>query len=142
MIKKAIDILSRNAHAQGHLAGVNAMFFETKTAQTVAHQDVIDPRQQHSILHQIGFRMLDFDYVQLPLAKLGKVKSLLLTVYLTPHIPKLPLQTVEKYYLPSVLLKNFIYALWQSAYATGRIQVSTCDWCHLRLLWQYFSLDG
>ena len=124
LIKKAIDVLGRNAHAQGHLAGINAMFFETKSAQSVSHQqDVLDPRQQHSILHQIGFRLLDFDYVQLPLAKLGKVKSLLLTVYLTPHIPKLPLQTVEKYYLPSVLLKNFIYALWQNAYATGRIKV-------------------
>jgi hypothetical protein len=100
------------------------MFFETKSAQNVTHQqDVLDPRQQHAILHQMGFRLLDFDYVQLPLAKLGKVKYLLLTVYLTPHIPKMPLQAAEKYYLPSVLLKNFIHALWENAYAANRIKV-------------------
>lgn len=125
LIKKAIETLERAAHGHGHLAGINAMFFETKSAQNVTHQqDVLDPRQQHAILHQMGFRLLDFDYVQLPLAKLGKVKYLLLTVYLTSHIPKMPVQAAEKYYLPSVLLKNFIHALWENAYAAGRIKVT------------------
>eukprot|EP01113_Clastostelium_recurvatum_P024616 TRINITY_DN2938_c0_g1_i1.p1 TRINITY_DN2938_c0_g1~~TRINITY_DN2938_c0_g1_i1.p1 ORF type:complete len:1669 (+),score=425.84 TRINITY_DN2938_c0_g1_i1:1354-6360(+) len=124
LVKRAIEILNDSAQSRGHLAGVNAIFFETKSAHSVAphQQDVLDPRHQHAVLHQMGFRLLDFDYVQLPLARLGKLKSLLLTVFLTPHIPAMPHPSGgNRYYLPNVLLKGFIVALWDNAYATARI---------------------
>jgi hypothetical protein len=108
------------------------------------HQDTIDPRMRHTIYHQIGFRLLDFEYTAPPLSPTyGKLKDLLLTVYLTPHIPKMPLEE-SKYYLPSSVLNNFIHVcitsldfssfflvlcnfsqcikvLWKNAQAMGRI---------------------
>jgi GNAT superfamily N-acetyltransferase len=86
-------------------------------------QDVMDPRMRHTIYHKMGFRLLDFEYVMPPLGKgFEKLKGvLLLTVYLTPHIPWLPLTNGGKYYyLPSVLLKNFISGQWLHAYSAGR----------------------
>ncbi|KAN0018258.1 hypothetical protein ACTFIU_010872 [Dictyostelium citrinum] len=141
LVKRAIEILDKNAHSHGHLAGCNAIFFETKSASSQTssgssntlsastsggsvHQDInnqIDPRQQHSILHKIGFRLVDFDYTKLPLKRLGKSNNLLLTVYLSPHIPSQSSLDGDKYYLPSVLLKNFIYDLWDTSYLTEKV---------------------
>ncbi|EGC34343.1 hypothetical protein DICPUDRAFT_98253 [Dictyostelium purpureum] len=127
LVKRAIEILDRNAHSHGHLAGCNAIFFETKSAVNsgIPHQssdpNQIDPRQQHSILHKIGFRLVDFDYTKLPLVRLGKSTNLLLTVYLSPHIPSQSSLDGDKYYLPSVLLKNFIYDLWDTSYLNSKV---------------------
>ncbi|GAM17997.1 hypothetical protein SAMD00019534_011720 [Acytostelium subglobosum LB1] len=124
MVKKAIEILDKNAHSHGHLAGCNAIFFETKSALSSANQpDQVDPRLQHSILYNIGFRMVDFDYTKLPLKRLGKANNLLLTVYLSAHIPSIPTLDGDKYYLPSVLLKNFIYDLWETSFLTEKLEM-------------------
>eukprot|EP01132_Coremiostelium_polycephalum_P009208 gene9208-11284_t len=125
LVKKAIEILDRNAHTHGHLAGCNAIFFETKSAAiSPQHQEssnLIDPRQQHSILHKIGFRLVDFDYTKLPLKRLGKANNLLLTVYLSPHIPCQSSLDGDKFFLPSVLLKNFVYDLWDTSFASNKV---------------------
>lgn len=51
-------------------------------------------------------------------------------IYLTPHIPKMPLEE-NKYYLPSSVLKNFMTVLWNNATASGKIKGapgSDCDY--------------
>jgi len=119
-----VHLLQQTARRRGHLAGCNAILLETNSAEKVTvQQDVMDPRMRHTIYHKMGFRLLDFEYVMPPLGKgFEKLKGvLLLTVYLTQHIPWLPLTHGGKYYyLPSVLLKNFISGQWQHAYSSGR----------------------
>ncbi|KAF2068992.1 hypothetical protein CYY_009691 [Polysphondylium violaceum] len=128
LVKKAIEILDKNAHSHGHLAGCNAIFFETKSAinvptDTIHNSSQIDPRLQHNILHKIGFRLVDFDYTKLPLKRLGKANNLLLTVYLSPHIPSQSSLDGDKFFLPSVLLKNFIYDLWETSFLTEKLNM-------------------
>ena len=52
------------------------------------------PSQRHEILYKIGVRLLNFDYVQAPLdPSKNKVNYLLLTVFISPKIPKIEVTT-------------------------------------------------
>ena len=72
----------------------------------------------------MGFRLIDYSYTMPPLA-LGqnKLKILLLTVYLTPNIPRDPFRP-NKFYLPNQLLRNFVVGQWQGALAKGNLGTS------------------
>jgi len=74
--------------------------------------DVLDPRQQHAILHSIGFRLVDFEYV---LRRRGKLVKRLLTIYITPKIPTMPYEDGDKFYIPSRLLRVFVEELWMNS---------------------------
>ena len=50
-----------------------------------------------------------------------KLTNYLLTVLLTPNIPRTPFEEGQKYGLPSNVVSGFIRAIWKSAFATGRI---------------------
>ena len=59
------------------------MFLETNSALKVdPHKDVMDPTARHRALNQLGFRLLDFPYVQPPLSiHQAKCKDLVLAVH-------------------------------------------------------------
>ncbi len=45
--------------------GVSAVFLETNSAIKVdAAKDVMDPVVRHTVLNNLGFRLLDYPYVQ------------------------------------------------------------------------------
>jgi hypothetical protein len=66
-----------------YLPGCNAIFLEVSSAEKVTmKQDVVDPRMRHTIYHQIGFRLIDCEYIAPPLSpEFPKLKELFLTVY-------------------------------------------------------------
>ena len=66
-----------------YLPGCNAIFLEVSSAEKVTmKQDVVDPRMRHTIYHQIGFRLIDCEYIAPPLSpSFSKLKDLFLTVY-------------------------------------------------------------
>jgi GNAT superfamily N-acetyltransferase len=91
LAEKACFTVEDNARGKGHLAGCNAIFLETNSAEKVdPTEDVMPPAQRHEILNKIGLRLLNFDYVQVALdASKNKVNYLLLTVFISPKIPKI-----------------------------------------------------
>lgn len=122
LVSRAVEILDKNAKKRGKLAGCNAVFLETNSAEKITpEQDVMDPRMRHVIYHKMGFRLIDYPYIMPPLAPgLNKVDFLLLTVYLTNSIPRDPFQC-SKFYLPTQLLKNFVKGQWEGARAKGNL---------------------
>jgi len=137
LVEKSVEILDKNARHRGKLAGCNTVFLETNAAEKVTmQQDVMDPRMRHTIYHKIGFRMLDFAYIMPPLGPgQEKMDILLLTVYLTKHIPTNPYD--DRYYLPSILLQRFIKGQWAGARAKGYIPPESIeDPDYLRMIHQ------
>lgn len=142
LINTAISILEKNAIQHGHLAGCNAIFLETDpqgatttntfsniispplitqqhvTFHTSANLDLLDPRHQHAILHSLGFRLVDCDYM---LRRKGSRQSRLLTVYLTSKIPAVPFEEGDKYYIPSRLVRMFVERHYWSLFEIGRV---------------------
>lgn len=128
LVSRAVDALDKNAKKRGKLAGCNAVFLETNSAEKVTpQQDVMDPRMRHTIYHKMGFRLIDFQYVMPPLAPgRNKLKILLLTVFLTHNIPRDPFRP-NKYYIPNQLLQNFIHGQWAGASAKGNLEAPPED---------------
>jgi GNAT superfamily N-acetyltransferase len=61
---------------------LNAVFLETNSDKIPADQDVMVPRLRRQVLKQVGFNILDFDYVQPPLSEVkGKCRDLHLAVH-------------------------------------------------------------
>lgn len=68
----------------------------------------------------MGWKLLDFDYIQPPLSnERKKSKNLFLMVYATLRFPRMMKEEVQYEFLPRVTLKNFIEGFW--AYACARI---------------------
>jgi len=64
-------------------------------------------------LHNLGFGLLDCEYVQPPLAKdLKPCKDLLLTVYLEERLPHYIERGTKRYFLPSSTLVNWLQEFW------------------------------
>ncbi len=66
----------------------------------------------------MGFRLVDIDYGQPPMAEgLDSSTNLSLTILLTPRIPHIPHEEggYVYYYLPNSLLLNFITVQWRIA---------------------------
>ena len=141
LVSRAVEVMGKNAKKRGKLAGCNAVLLETNSAEKVTpQQDVMcvfkwygilprafadmtyrDPRMRHVIYHKMGFRLIDHPYIMPPLAPgKGKLKILLLTVYITPNIPRDPFRA-NKFYLPNQLLENFIAGQWKGAHAKGNL---------------------
>ncbi|EFA76800.1 histidine kinase [Heterostelium album PN500] len=116
LMKHAVSSLDNDAKSHGHLGGINAIFLETNSADKVAPEDdVMAPAQRHIIFHKLGIRLLDFDYVQPPLAlEHGKCRDLLLTCVLTNNIPSDVFGSEQRYYLPSALIRKFLEVFWGS----------------------------
>lgn len=126
LVEKAaaeLDVLS--VEDGGALAGCNAIFLETNSAQAITmEQDVMDPRLRHLIYHNMGFKLVDFQYVMPPLgAGMPKVYYLLLLVYTTPKIPSEPIPGSEdsQRYIPGILLQRFFHDQWKHALQYGRL---------------------
>jgi hypothetical protein len=63
-MRASLPTYSFGSFSAGYSA-CNAVFLETNSALKVdASQDVMDPALRHRVLHQLGFRLLDFPYVQ------------------------------------------------------------------------------
>lgn len=54
-----------------HLPRVDGFFLETNKL-TVGHQDVMNPRERHAILYNLGFRAINFGFIQPPLSPESK----------------------------------------------------------------------
>jgi hypothetical protein len=91
LVHRAVDILEHDAISRGHLSGCNVIFLETVAIKggvfsPASTDDII---QQHALLEKMGWRLLDLDYASPPIAAdLKKRKAVLLTVFITPRIPK------------------------------------------------------
>lgn len=92
----------------------NAVLYAAGEAQLTAN---------HRLSHQLGFRQIDVQYVVPPVAPEypHKLRNWILTVLLTPSIPRIPFEEGEKYCIPSIVLRNFLSSIWRSAFVTGRI---------------------
>jgi hypothetical protein len=121
LTEKCRESLESNAKSRGHLAGCNAIFLETNSATKVkASNDVMPPALRHQIFFKMGLRLVDFDYVQAPLASdKKKVNYLLLCCFITPRIPSMKIGNEDNYFLPSTLLRNAIHAIWANAPSKG-----------------------
>lgn len=124
LMDKAVEILDENASAKGNLAGCDAIFLEIKAAEkTLDEEEKGDLRELHTSLHRMGYRLLDFEYTQLPYTPDAMPsEKFLLTVLLTPRIPVLEFAPAHHYYLPSLTLKSFLEAIWNNCYVTGGIR--------------------
>jgi len=85
-----------------------------KGGTSTGSDDII---QQHTLLEKMGWRLLDLDYASPPIAAdLKKRKAVLLTVFITPRIPKYIHS--ERfgycyYYLPITVVKRFVKEYWK-----------------------------
>lgn len=70
--------------------------------------DFIDMTQQHATLEKMGWKMLDFEYIQPPFTDTAKKRAMNLMVFMTPRIPKLSQEDSEYLFLPRSTVKNFI----------------------------------
>jgi hypothetical protein len=86
-------------------------------------QDIIDISQHHIVLHKMGFRLLDFDYV-LPTPQEGDRALQILTVYLTSLIPLLHYEKGDRHYLPNTLIRSFVEQQWKNAFGSGQLSTT------------------
>jgi hypothetical protein len=120
---------------------VDGFYLETNKASISHDQDVMDPRDRHRILFNLGFRAINMRYVQPPLSPESRSTDCLwLAIRLSsPHMinyqqfkqlslrnpslqefkhAQLPVRQangkVDKYYVPSVVVKSFITDFWLS----------------------------
>ena len=116
LIDSSLEELDTAAKHRGQLGGCNVIFMESRTTPltTNPNLEVQDIEQQHPLLEAMGWKMLDFDYVQPPNSDpLKKVKTSILMVFVTPRIPMLIQEDVKMSYLPRSTLKKFLMELWE-----------------------------
>jgi len=82
LVKNVLLAVDKDAKSNGK-HGCNAVFLETNDAAKVkAEEDCMDPLVRHKILNKLGFRILDFTYVQPALsATQTKCSNLLFAVH-------------------------------------------------------------
>lgn len=123
LIDYAVETITYEAKSRGHLSGCNVIFMETSSdvpVQKIQTQELADFTHQHSVLERMGWKLLDFDYIQPPLSnERKKSKNLFLMVYATLRFPRMMKEEVQYEFLPRVTLKTFIEGFW--AYACARI---------------------
>jgi hypothetical protein len=118
LIDSALEELDTAAKRRGQLGGCNVIFMESRTGPLNANPnlEVQDIEQQHPILEAMGWKMLDFDYIQPPNAEpTKKVKTSFLLVFVTPRIPMLLQEDIKYLYLPRSTLKKFLTEMWESS---------------------------
>lgn len=120
---------------------VDGFYLETNKASVSHEMDVMDPRDRHRILYNLGFRAINMRYVQPPLSPESKSTDCLwLGIRLSsPHMlnyeqfehlaradPALqqfkhaqrpvrrPNGKIHKHYVPSAVVKSFITDFWLS----------------------------
>jgi len=120
LVEKAVQILNETAKQRGHSNGCNGVFLETNSPSKFDIQnDVMSPRDRQIVYIKLGFQIVDINYIAPPLGPhKTKMDFLTLMVLITPQIPLSPKpRTKEKeYYLPSTILKSFLWGLWQQSY--------------------------
>lgn len=122
LVETTLEILNQNAKERGNLAGCNAIFLQAKSSaySSTYSQDIIDITQHHIVLHKMGFRLLDFEYVVPPSKKKQGPRPFVLTVYLTPLIPIMHYEKGDRAYLPNTLIRNFVERQWLNAHGVGQ----------------------
>jgi len=121
LVEKAVEMLDEFAKQRGHLTGCNAVFLETNSPSKISEsQDVMIPRDRQIVYQKLGFKLVDIPYMVPPLGpQQSKMDFLSLMVLITPHIPSSPtsaLQKQKEHYLPSSILKGFLWGLWHQSY--------------------------
>lgn len=142
LMERAVEILDQDAVTRGSLAGCNAIFLETgerdetsklsqallissassssSTSEPVEHPMDLDISSHHSMLHRLGWRLVDFSYVSPPQyqqrgqsGRKARVHKQL-AMFLTPRVPCAEVPTNEDYhYLPRHTLTSFITEYWR-----------------------------
>ncbi|KAJ3235195.1 hypothetical protein HDU81_000714 [Chytriomyces hyalinus] len=64
LLDAAVQAIKLEAHDQGHINGPAAIYCETNTDSVDAAVDVMVPARRRAVLHGLGFRFLEFEYVQ------------------------------------------------------------------------------
>lgn len=140
---------------------VDGFYLETNKASVSHDLDVMDPRDRHRILYNLGFRAINMRYVQPPLSPDSKSTDCLwLGIRLSsPHMinheqfeqlartdPVLqqfkyaqrpvrqPNGKVHKYYVPSAVVKSFITDFWLSCVNYWKPEASLTTEVDLQLM--------
>jgi GNAT superfamily N-acetyltransferase len=117
---------SSNSSSSASSSASSASSSSTTTTAIVSHTpststgaihelatEVRDIDEQHPLLESMGWKLVDFDYIQPPnIVPPKKVKSMLLIALVTPRIPVLSQEGRSQPYLPSTTLKKFMSELW------------------------------
>ncbi|KAJ3265678.1 hypothetical protein HDU77_004208 [Chytriomyces hyalinus] len=64
LLDAAVQAITLEAHAHHHVNGASAIYCETNTDSVDAAVDVMVPARRRAVLHGLGFRFLEFEYVQ------------------------------------------------------------------------------
>lgn len=107
LIAHEVAILQRDARQRCQAGDCRAVFAEMNSPQRIQEaQDVMNPALRLKIFDKIGFRKLDFDYIQPPLSpEQQKCKDLVLAIY--PGSPYLR-NVGGTPHLPSPILRDFL----------------------------------
>jgi hypothetical protein len=118
LFERTTDILDQDAVARGNLAGCNAIYFETSdpNRDTGGHNRSLDISLQHQLLHKLGWRLVDFNYVAPP-QRAGRrpVTHRSLAMFLTSRIPRVIMSNPEDtyHYLPRAMVLSFVHEYWR-----------------------------
>jgi GNAT superfamily N-acetyltransferase len=113
LIQEELKILANDAKHRSQAADCRAVFAEINSPERVkATQDVMDPAVRLKIFARLGFKKLDFEYIQPPLSPgQQKCKNLVLAIYHTST----DLQKIaDVRYLPSAILRSFLHEFYDS----------------------------
>jgi len=130
LLHSALDILDYNAKRRGNLAGCNIILLEaylnsplSRRASSYFLTNAMDVTTHHERLHDMGFRLLSFQYVMPPFSPLHRKSTrFMLTVYLPSLLPSGVMERGGCKHLPSVGLKGFVNDLWKNAWRRGRVR--------------------
>ncbi|KAI8841515.1 hypothetical protein BJ741DRAFT_594458 [Chytriomyces cf. hyalinus JEL632] len=64
LLDAAVEAITLEAYAHHHVNGPAAIYCETNTDLVDAAVDVMVPARRRAVLHGLGFRFLEFEYVQ------------------------------------------------------------------------------
>jgi GNAT superfamily N-acetyltransferase len=89
--------------------------FVAETNAVGVSDGIMQSEGRHAIMHRIGFRLLDFEYIQPPLSEEQHPCADLLL--LTLHVEELPFDTEsQKHYVQTSLLKSFMIEFLYSVF--------------------------
>jgi len=114
IIRSSVETLHRIGRELYPQETLFPVFAETNDpAKIAAETDSLSPNIRLGVLHNLGFGLLDCDYVQPPLAKdLKPCKDLLLTVYLEDKLPHYIDRGSKRYFLPARVVLNWLKEFW------------------------------
>eukprot|EP00042_Codosiga_hollandica_P022079 m.79568 g.79568 ORF g.79568 m.79568 type:complete len:247 (+) comp50653_c0_seq4:146-886(+) len=127
LVTGALEQNKRTAFEKGD-EEAHALFLDTNSVKVDASTDVMDPKVRQSLLHKLGFRVLDFDFVLPALSeRQGKCYDLVLACHHS--------YLVEGEWMDSHILQRFMRELFECLMGAETVQTDL-DYLQLTALTQ------